>query len=103
MITHTITENITQSGNSRTGKLVCSCGVETHEEDLRKVSLRVLRAQMAHIHEQVNPETRKVVKLPKPKKSKKQKPALESEPEREEMTGDEPQYEDIEPQVEEPE
>jgi len=71
MIEHKITENIVQSGASRTGHLVCSCGVETHKEDLTKTPLNVLRAQLAHMHKQVNPETRKVVRLPKKSKNRK--------------------------------
>ena len=68
---HTVIENITQSGNSRTGQLNCSCGVKTGQVDLQKTPLRALRAELVKLHEAPKPK--------KQKKSKKQKTSWEKD------------------------
>ena len=71
-IDHNVTEHITQSGNQRLGRAICSCGIEVESEDLRKNPMRILKIQLQKIHET---DKYAVVedKKSKPKKNKKLK------------------------------
>lgn len=70
MSEHKVTENIIQSGNTRTIQFSCSCGASTDIIDLTKTTLSTARKVFAElIHD---PKTEKV-KTKKEKKSKKQK------------------------------
>ncbi len=78
MSEHTVTENITQRDGQSSAHLECSCGLSMVVVSVRKTPMRVARQQLDAMH-----------------KNLAAKPVVESEPEREEMTGDEQQYEDL--------